>query len=96
MVNSSQNLNPAYGYLTWLNGKSSIIYPGVATSFNLSLSTNAPIDLYAAIGRDGQFIDVIPSQNMVVVRLGGASTDISLVPTNFHDDMWEYINNVMP
>lgn len=27
MTNSSQNINPSYGYLWWLNGKSSVIYP---------------------------------------------------------------------
>ena len=96
MTNSSQNFNPSYGYLTWLNGKSSIIYPSLPTSFNLNLSDNAPNDLYAALGRDGQFIDIIPSENMVVIRLGAASTDSSLVPTNFHNEMWEYINAILP
>lgn len=96
MINSSQSLNPAYGYLTWLNGKNSIIYPGFPTAFNTQLSENAPSDLYAAIGRNGQFIDVVPSENIVVIRLGDTASDFSLVPTVFHDEMWEYINAVLP
>lgn len=96
MINSSQSLNPAYGYLTWLNGKNSIIYPGFPTAFNNQLSENTPSDLYAAIGKNGQFIDVIPSQNMVVIRLGDTASDFSLVPTVFHDEMWEKINAVLP
>ena len=96
MINSSQSLNPAYGYLTWLNGKNSIIYPGFPTAFNTQLSENAPSDLYAAIGRNGQFIDVVPSKNIVVIRLGDTASDFSLVPTVFHNEMWEYINAVLP
>ena len=94
MISSSQLLNPSYGYLTWLNGKSSIIFPGLAASFNIPLSADAPIDLYAAIGKDGQIIDVIPSKNLVVVRMG-ESPDNSLVPVNFHNEMWQKINAVM-
>lgn len=96
MTNSSQELNPAYGYLTWLNGKSSIIYPGASSSINSQLSKNAPDDLYGGFGKNGQFIDVIPSKNMVVIRLGDNSTDQNLVPTTFHDEMWEYINAALP
>jgi len=94
MVNSSQTLNPAYGYLTWLNGKSSIILPSLPNSFPLLLSVNAPSDLFAAMGKNGQYIDVVPSQNLVVIRMGEAP-DNNLVPTVFHDDMWKKINAVI-
>ena len=94
MTSSSQDLNPAYGYLWWLNGQSSIVYPGLPTSFNTTLSPSAPDDLYAAIGKNGQIIDVIPSENMVVIRMGEAP-DSSLVPTDFHNEMWEYLMETM-
>ncbi len=94
LTNSSQSLNPSYGFLTWLNGKSSLILPGLPNSFNLSLSKNAPDDLFAAIGKNGQFIDVVPSRGIVVIRMGEAPED-SLVPTVFHDDMWAKINAVI-
>ena len=94
MVNSSQNLNPSYGYLCWLNGKSSIIFPGLPKSFNISLSSSAPPDLYAAIGRNGQFIDVAPSENIVVIRFGEAP-DNALVPVYFHNDMWRKIKDII-
>lgn len=93
MTNTSQNLNLSYGYLTWLNGKSSVILPSSTIAFNQSISPNAPSDLYAAMGKDGQFIDVIPSLNMVVIRMGEAP-DNSLVPILFHDDMWVKINTL--
>lgn len=94
MINTSQTLNTSYGYLWWLNGKESIIFPRVSTSFNFSLSQNAPGDLFAGIGKDGQFLEIIPSKNMVVVRMGQAPDD-SLVPIAFHNEMWEKINLVI-
>jgi CubicO group peptidase (beta-lactamase class C family) len=94
MVSSSQNLNPSYGYLFWLNGKSSIIYPGLPTSFSIPLSTDAPADMFAAMGKNGQFIDVIPLLNMVVVRMGEAP-DASQVPIVFHNEMWQKIKVVI-
>jgi CubicO group peptidase (beta-lactamase class C family) len=93
MVNSSQTLNPSYGYLCWLNGKSSIVFPGLSSSFNIPLSTSAPADLFAAMGKNGQFIDVVPSENMVVIRMGEAP-DNALVPVTFHDDMWAKISAI--
>jgi len=95
MVSTSQNLNPSYGYLWWLNGKNSIILPSLPNRFNISLSPSAPNDLFAAMGKNGQFIDIVPSQNLIVIRMGEAP-DAGLVPTLFHDQMWEKIGEIMP
>jgi CubicO group peptidase (beta-lactamase class C family) len=94
MVNTSQNLNPSYGYLWWLNGKESIISPSLPNSFNTSLSENAPNDLFAGMGKNGQFVEIIPSKNFVVIRMGEAP-DESLVPISFHNEMWEKIELVI-
>ncbi len=94
MVSTSQDLNPSYGYLWWLNGKNSIVFPGLPTSFNIELSSNAPEDLFAGMGKNGQFVDIVPSQNLVVVRMGEAP-DGSLVPVEFHDEMWQKLNTAM-
>jgi len=94
MMGSSQEHNPSYGYLTWLNGKSSILLPTLPVSLNSSLAPDAPADLIAAMGKNGQFIDVIPSQDLVVIRMGEAP-DNSLVPVLFHNQMWEIISRVI-
>ncbi|MCB0735143.1 MAG: serine hydrolase [Flavobacteriales bacterium] len=94
MVTTSQQLNPSYGYLWWLNGKSSIVYPGLPTNWKVSLSEAAPSDLFAAMGKNGQFIDIVPSQNLVVIRMGEAP-DGALVPVQFHNEMWEKIMGLM-
>jgi len=94
MTTSSQELNPSYGYLTWLNGKSSIILPGRPISFNQRLATDAPSDLFAAMGKNGQFIDVVPSKDIVVIRMG-QTPENALVPVVFHNEMWKKINAVI-
>ena len=94
MTNSSQALNPSYGYLTWLNGKSSIIYPGFTSSISQSLSNNAPSDNFTALGKNGQIIDVVPSKNMVVIRLGDSPSN-DLVPVNYYNELWAQINTLI-
>jgi len=94
MTNTSQQLNPSYGYLWWLNGKESIVLPGSPISFNTSFSSNAPDDLIVAAGKDGQFLCISPSQNIIIVRMGTAPDD-RFVPTVFHDEMWQKINAVI-
>ncbi|MCC5928720.1 MAG: beta-lactamase family protein [Cyclobacteriaceae bacterium] len=94
MTSSSQDLNPSYGFLWWLNGKNSIIFPSIPTSFNTSLSLKAPSDLIAGMGKNGQFVEIVPSENLVVVRMGEAPDD-ALVPITFHNEMWEKINLII-
>lgn len=93
MTNTSQDINPSYGYLWWLNGKDAVVFPGLELSFNTSISPNAPDDLYAAMGKNGQFIDIVPSMDLVVVRMGLAP-DGALVPVTFHDEMWAQLMEI--
>ncbi len=94
MVNSSQALNPAYGYLWWLNGKSSYRLPQTQFVFSGPLLLNAPMDLYAAMGRDGQLIMVSPAQKLVVVRVGD-NPNTGLVPNAYADTLWQYLKAVI-
>jgi CubicO group peptidase (beta-lactamase class C family) len=65
----SQSMNQAYGLLWWLNGSTPALdammgsYPGEMVPF-------APDDLFAMRGFGNQFVDVIPSLDLVVVRFG--------------------------
>ena len=93
MVNSSQDLNESYGYLWWLNGKSSFMLPGTQFVFDGSLFPNAPNDVIAALGKNGQIINVVPSENMVWIRMGNA-TSTELVETNLNIGIWNYINDL--
>ena len=60
-----------------------------------SLASNAPEDLIAGMGKNGQYFDVIPSQNLVIIRMGEAPDSDDLVPINFHNEMWSYLNDIL-
>jgi CubicO group peptidase (beta-lactamase class C family) len=94
-VNTSQNLNQAYGYMWWLNGKSSYRLPQTQLPFNGSLIPNAPDDMYCALGRDDQKIYVIPSKKLVIVRMGEAAENVNFALSNFDNELWEKINAVI-
>jgi hypothetical protein len=69
---SSSRANHAYGFLTWLNGKDSFVMPGV-NGRDVGkgwIVPKAPSDSIILAGQDEQRIYVIPSLDMVVVRLG--------------------------
>lgn len=96
MKNSSQNINPSYGYLWWLNGKNKVMLPGLQVMFNRDLNQYAPKDMYAALGKNDQKIYVVPSENLVVVRLGDLGTDDDTpVPIIYDEQLWERLKSIM-
>lgn len=92
---TSQNINEAYGYLWWLNGKESYHLPQSQYEFSGNLIPNAPNDMYCGLGRDDQKVYVIPSKNMVIVRMGEAADATNFALSGFDNDLWEKINNVI-
>ncbi len=94
MKNTSQNLNLAYGYLWWLNGKASLMTPGFQFVFPGTLMSNAPSDMFAALGKNDQKIYVVPSTNMVVVRQGNTAGGFNLAASAFDNVLWDYINKL--
>ena len=95
MTRSSQQINPSYGYLWWLNGKSSYMIPTLQTKISGSYAPNAPKDMFAAIGKNGQIISVSKSTGIVLVRIGNAPDEKGEVPTQFCDKLWEVFNRLM-
>lgn len=91
MVNTSQTINPSYGYLWWLNGKSSYMIPQTQFVFPGNLCAHAPSDMIVAMGKGGQFLNVVPSQNLVWLRMGDEPNN-SLVPFLLNNDIWTYVN----
>ena len=94
-VNTSQNMNLSYGYLTWLNGKASHMLPQSQLVFNGSIAPNAPADMYAAMGKNEQRIYVVPSQKVVVVRMGEAAGTPHLAVSSFDNEVWGYLKPVI-
>ena len=67
----SQDLNTAYGYLWWLNSDGGWLGGKDGNTKQTGIWwKGTPLDAYAALGLGDQIILVLPSQNMVVVRLG--------------------------
>ena len=76
---SSQALNSVYGYLWWVNSDGPRVagLDGTGDPVVADRSwawPDAPPDTYAAQGLGGQLSIVIPSEGLVVTRLGPAST----------------------
>lgn len=95
MTTTSQDINNAYGLLWWLNGKESYMLPELQLELNGSLTPSAPDDMYSGIGKNGQYLSVIPSLNMVMVRMGD-NPDQAPVPLLFQTDIWNAMNEILP
>lgn len=96
-ISTSQSINPAYGYLWWLNGKTSYMVPGGQTVYDGLLVPDAPADMYAAMGAEDQRIYVVPSKNMVVIRMGDASDpdNPNFALSGFDNALWAKINTLI-
>jgi CubicO group peptidase (beta-lactamase class C family) len=74
----SQDLNPSYGFLWWLNGQKTFRRGGGQESQQGPLVPQAPDDMVAALGALGRKCYVVPSRGLVITRLGddpGAAFD---------------------
>ncbi len=96
-TNSSQTINPSYGYLWWLNGKSKYMLPTDQNVYTGSLIPNAPADMFTAMGAEDQRAYVIPSKNMVVIRMGNASNpqNPDFAVSGFDNELWGKLNTVI-
>lgn len=90
MITPSQDLNPSYGYLWWLNGQDSHMLPGFQFQIPGPISPNAPSDVYAALGKNGQILSISPGQDLIIVRMGNSNDD-SFVSTNLLDEIWQRV-----
>ncbi len=88
MTNSSQSLNASYGFLWWLNGKSTFMLPSLQTVFNGALAPDAPADLLMALGKDDKKIYVVPSLDLVVIRHGDDAGTSVAGPSSFDSAFW--------
>lgn len=93
MVNTSQLLNRAYGYLWWLNGKSTFMVPGSQFVFPGWLAPDAPEDMIAALGKDGQVLSISKSNGLVYARMGNSPT--GPVPFTICNDIWKFLNQII-
>lgn len=94
-TSTSQNINLAYGYLWWLNGKTSYHLPQSQFQFTGTLIPTAPSDMYCALGKNDQKIYVIPSRKIVIIRMGDAADGSNMALSDFDEVLWEKISAVI-
>ena len=94
-TNTSQNINQAYGYLWWLNGKSSYHLPSTQFEFSGTIIPNAPLDMYCALGLNDQKIYVVPSKKIVIIRMGNSADGSNFALSDFDNVLWGKINDVI-
>jgi len=94
MTNTSQNLNLSYGYLWWLNGKSSYMLPTTQSVFSGSYAPDAPTDMFAGLGKNGQIVSISKSTGLVVVRMGD-QTNGAEVSAQLCNSIWKKLNAAM-
>ena len=61
--------------------------------FNGSISPDAPSEMYAAMGKNGQFINIVQSEDLVWVRMGDAPVN-DLVPFILNNEIWQHLNQL--
>lgn len=99
----SQSINPAYSLMWWLNGQTSHMDPVAIfsdtepPSIKGALIPAAPADTVAAMGFGVQRIYVVPSKELVVVRLGDHSGGGAFAATApFDQQLWEKLKAMFP
>jgi CubicO group peptidase (beta-lactamase class C family) len=74
-TSSSTSMNRGYGYWWWLNGEEPLLDSVSFEDKGRMMHPFAPHDAFCGVGLGNQFVEVIPSLDLVVVRLGTAPHD---------------------
>ena len=80
---NSQNGNLAYGYLWWLTYSSTHIDIYSGKLKNKNLFPDAPEDTILALGAANRILAIVPSKDLIMVRLGDFPKD-----SNFQNNIW--------
>ena len=98
LTRPSQQLNPAYGYLWWLNGQTSFKLPGLQVDIPGPIMPDAPPDAFNALGKNNQILSISPSMDIVLVRMG-ENPDSLLggpdVATTQANELWRLLRAAM-
>ncbi len=95
-TDSSQEMNPAYGYLWWLNGKASYLNPGRRPGGDGALIPAGPADLICALGAGDQKIYISRSLGTVIVRQGDPAGTAAATRSEFDNELWTKLMAAAP
>jgi CubicO group peptidase (beta-lactamase class C family) len=83
MTRPSQELNPSYGLLWWLNGQPWFLPPKAREPVHQPFFPDVPADAFAALGAGDKLCVVVPSLDLVVARTGPAAGERSAAGSTF-------------
>jgi len=89
-IGASTSMNRGYGYYWWLRGESPTLDSVTFEDKPGGMHHFGPDDSYCAVGLGSQMIEVVPSLDMVIVRMGTAPHDDLanwLDPEALYDDL---------
>ncbi len=91
MLSPSQTFVSCYGYLWWLNNNCN----ANNDDEELRLFNNAPTDLIAALGAGDQKLYIVPSRELVIIRLGYDPGTPFWGEESFNNKFWDLMNEVI-
>ena len=94
MLSPSQDDNPSYGYLWWLNGNE--FTRGFLSDRERQdgqIMASAPPDLIAALGAMDRKLYIVPSLDLIITRLGSVGAEEGI---SFNDAFWEALMKAAP
>jgi CubicO group peptidase (beta-lactamase class C family) len=94
MITPSQSINNSYGYLWWINGKASFMMPDSQVVFPGSPTPNGPSDMFSGMGKNGQYVSIIRSKGIVLIRMGEDPSSVQ-VPFLFLDSIWAQLKLII-
>jgi hypothetical protein len=95
MLNTSNSIQPAYGYLWWLNGTDKFYDDDNRLYNEGSIAPTMPDDSKLAKGYHEQRIYIVPSLELVVVRQGGFTGLPESGEGSFDAELWKRIMNAV-
>jgi CubicO group peptidase (beta-lactamase class C family) len=87
----STTLNPSYGYLWWLNGQAFSLSAGTGERTEGPMLPSAPKDTVSALGALGRAIYIMPSRQLVIVRLGGSPGENITAASSFGRELFNHL-----
>ncbi len=94
-LSPSQDLNPAYGYLWWLNGSDRHLLP-LDEAGDGPLVPSAPADAAGALGAADQKLWISGSLDLIIVRQGRSALGWRASFSAFDEVLWEAVMEAYP
>lgn len=94
LLRPSQELNPAYGMLWWLNSEAGFLTPRTARLRSGKRIADAPPDMVAAAGALDRYVFILPMEKVVIVRTGLVNPEVRRGNDEFDRSWWRTLSKI--